>query len=140
MEEFARRTGSFLKLTPVDKEKLFHKLLVFSEAESIRTWYDKEGKLVGVLVFDVKEDLWSDVTYIQEIFTLTIDHSYAGLQSLVLKELDRLALWFNADFILVDTGKVHPDREKLIVNGYTKRGYHKTFETLIKKVNRYDYA
>lgn len=111
-------------------------LLANSEGR-IRAWYDKEGRLVGLLMFSIGQLWWSNAYIIFEETLFTIDKNYSGLQSEGMKELERIARSYNAKLIATGTLLSEGDTAKLVRNGYMRRGkYDKEYSMFFKKVRQ----
>lgn len=116
------------------KKSILQTLHEVQEAGALRTWYDQKDELVGLLIFQVGEVWWSDCRIVTEEVVLCLKpNEYAGIQREAIHELDRLANAWNAR--LINSGNFLATNQKLIENGYMKRGgYHHKSSSFLKIV------
>lgn len=104
-----------------------------NEVGCLRAWYGRDGELVGVLMFDTASEWWTTEPVVVELMVLKIDDSYAGLQRLAIRELDRIARGCNSR--LIATGNLLSYENQAVENGYRKHGgYQATTKTFLKRL------
>lgn len=115
----------------ISKKAIMETLAEAQEVGIIRTWYDSKDSLVGVLMFQIGQQWWSDAICVSEETVLCLNHEYAGIQREAMRELERIANAWGAKLIV--SGNIISANQKLIENGYMKRGgYHHKSSSFLK--------
>lgn len=118
----------------LSKKAIVQTLHEVQEAGAIRTWYDKDDELVGLLIFQVGEIWWSESRVVTEELVLCMKPEYAGIQREAMRELDRLANAWNAQIIM--SGNLLASNKKVIENGYMRHGGFQLKSNVFLKVVR----
>lgn len=114
------------------REFIIETLNQAGESGVLRTWYDKEDKLVGLLLFQVFNDWWTKEAIVKEELILTVNKGYAGLQRLAMKELERIARSYDSRLIV--SGNLIAPNQKVVENGYRKQGYQHKSSMFMKRL------
>ncbi|WP_295789430.1 hypothetical protein [uncultured Veillonella sp.] len=115
-----------------NRETLVQALINADEVGAIRTWYNEEDKLVGLLLYQVIYTWWSQETIVAEELILSLDKRYAGIQRLAMKELERIARGFESRIII--SGNLISVDKKVVENGYEKQGYQHKHSIFMKRL------
>lgn len=115
-----------------NRDTIVEALVNADEVGAIRTWYNEENKLVGLLLYQVIYTWWSQETIVTEELILSLDKRYAGIQRLAMKELERIARGFESRIII--SGNLISVDKKLVENGYDKQGYQHKHSIFMKRL------
>ena len=120
LKELVDTTGSELVQKCGSLELTIRRLAQLSLSQRVVIFYDK-GVFIGILVFDVMQEWWSNDKFLVEHFVLCVSSSYKGFARDAIDELERLARLFDCDVIVA--GCYFNEDTQVVSNSYKKKGF-----------------
>lgn len=120
LKELVDTTGSELVQKCGSLELTIRRLAQLSLSQRVIIFYDK-GVFIGILVFDVMQEWWSNDKFLVEHFVLCVSSSYKGFARDAIDELERLAGLFDCDVIVA--GCYFNKDTQVVSNSYKKKGF-----------------
>lgn len=120
LKELVDTTGSELVQKCGSLELTIRRLAQLSTTQRVVIFYDK-GVFIGILVFDVMQEWWSNSKFLVEHFVLCVSSSYKGFARDAIDELERLARLFDYDVIVA--GCYFNKDTQVVSNSYKKKGF-----------------
>lgn len=120
LKELVDTTGSELVQKCGSLELTIRRLAQLSLSQRVVIFYDK-GVFIGILVFDVMQEWWSNDKFLVEHFVLCVTSSYKGFARDAIDELERLAREFDCDVVVA--GCYFNKDAQLVSNSYKKKGF-----------------
>jgi len=133
-EEKARVGTAFVQ--DASKDTLIVTLRQLSLNGYLLSFVSNEGKLIGILIWDVGNHWWSTEVVITEMFVFCIDKDFKGFGRVALHELDVLAKRYKAKAIVA--GSYFLREPQIVTNMYKKFGYSEESPSYIKIIREDD--
>ena len=115
-----------------DLRKLKFSLHQMDKQGRIRSFVNGQGKIIGILVFDVGFAWWSKSLILSETFVFCVDPEFHGFGRVAVKELKALASVYHCEIIVA--GNFFMEKPDVMTNTYKKGGFETICPTYIKVV------
>lgn len=120
LKEVIKTSGTDLIKKCNNLELTIRRLAQLSLTQRVVIFYDK-GVFIGILVFDVMQEWWSNDKFLVEHFVLCVAPSYKGFARDAIDELERLAKEYNCDAVIA--GCYFNKDAQMVTNSYKKKGF-----------------
>lgn len=120
LKETIEKSGNSLIKKCNDLELTIRRLAQLSLSQRVVIFYDK-GVFIGILVFDVMQEWWSNDKFLVEHFLFCVNNNYKGFARDAIDELERLAKLFDCDVIVA--GCYFNKDTQMVSNSYKKKGF-----------------
>ena len=120
LQELVDTEGSTIVKRCGSVELAVRRLAALSVSQRVVIFYDK-GLFIGITIFDVISEWWSNSKFLVEHLVLCVDPDYKGFARVAIDELERLGKEFGVEAIVA--GCAFNKNSQLVTNSYKKKGF-----------------